>query len=442
MPLITSEYVFSDDYPTIEPSLRLDFANARALDPRITFTRASTATYVGANGLIKTAGEDEPRFDHDPATGESLGLLIEETRANIYKYSNLMNPTGNSVPSNFTANAGTAPDGTNTALKLTEKPSSDGVALQGQSIAIGAKDGPLAVFSVFAKAGEDRYLYITPYLGQSRTPPVFDLQTGAISNPDNHAVVMEPFADGWYRCSVRVARTGFASMRWGISNVANAPFSNNGIPFEGDGTSGLFVWGAQYELQTPSAVNGDSGISIQVSSFLPTSGSTVTRPADNASITGESFSNFYNSTEGTFFAEADTINPRYNDAITGYDGNNNNYSIMGTGDSPNRFQLRFDDEEPFQALTFGPNSTSAITNNVTLTPTLDVKIAGTIKQDDARAYAKGVSILTDTSIDLINPVALYIGNLSGSSEYLNGHVKKLSYYPKALPNAQLQTLTQ
>ena len=65
MPLFTSEYVFSDDYPTIEPSLKLDFANARALDPRITFTRASTATYVGANGLIKTAGVDEARFDHD-----------------------------------------------------------------------------------------------------------------------------------------------------------------------------------------------------------------------------------------------------------------------------------------------------------------------------------------------------------------------------------------
>ena len=82
MPVFTSELEFSDDYPTIEPSLKLDFANARALDPRITFTRASVATYVGKDGLIKTAGVNEPRFDHDRATGESLGLLIEEQRTN------------------------------------------------------------------------------------------------------------------------------------------------------------------------------------------------------------------------------------------------------------------------------------------------------------------------------------------------------------------------
>ena len=65
MPLFAQELELSDDYTTIEPSLKLDFANARALDPRITFTRASTATYVGRDGLIKTAGVDEPRFDHD-----------------------------------------------------------------------------------------------------------------------------------------------------------------------------------------------------------------------------------------------------------------------------------------------------------------------------------------------------------------------------------------
>ena len=87
MPLFTPELEFTDDYPTIEPSLRLDFANARALDPRITFTRASVGTYVGRDGLIKTAGNDEARFDHDPETLESLGLLIEESSTNEFPFS-------------------------------------------------------------------------------------------------------------------------------------------------------------------------------------------------------------------------------------------------------------------------------------------------------------------------------------------------------------------
>jgi hypothetical protein len=32
-------------FPDIKPSLMLDFANTKRLDPRITFTRATTATY-------------------------------------------------------------------------------------------------------------------------------------------------------------------------------------------------------------------------------------------------------------------------------------------------------------------------------------------------------------------------------------------------------------
>jgi len=64
----------NQNFPEVSPSLLLDFANSRTLDPRITFTRSSIGTYVASNGLIKTAAADEPRFDHDPETGESLGL--------------------------------------------------------------------------------------------------------------------------------------------------------------------------------------------------------------------------------------------------------------------------------------------------------------------------------------------------------------------------------
>jgi hypothetical protein len=63
--------------------LDLRFALQKTLDPRVTFTRASSGTYVGSDGLIKTATTDEPRFDHNPTTGESLGLLVEEARTNL-----------------------------------------------------------------------------------------------------------------------------------------------------------------------------------------------------------------------------------------------------------------------------------------------------------------------------------------------------------------------
>jgi len=68
-------------------SLNLQFATDKSLTarkgPTPTFTRASTATFVGSNGLIQSAAINIPRFDHDPVTLACKGLLIEESRTNL-----------------------------------------------------------------------------------------------------------------------------------------------------------------------------------------------------------------------------------------------------------------------------------------------------------------------------------------------------------------------
>ena len=73
----------TNKYPTIRPSLNLDFANSKTIDPRITFSRASSATYFDEKGVMRTAPSGVPRIDHDPVTGECKGLLIEEQRARL-----------------------------------------------------------------------------------------------------------------------------------------------------------------------------------------------------------------------------------------------------------------------------------------------------------------------------------------------------------------------
>jgi hypothetical protein len=65
------------------PTLLLDFAKTKFMDPRVTFTRSSVATVTDSLGIIRTVASDVPRFDHDPVTGESLGLLMEESRTNL-----------------------------------------------------------------------------------------------------------------------------------------------------------------------------------------------------------------------------------------------------------------------------------------------------------------------------------------------------------------------
>jgi len=71
------------------PSLDLRFAENKSLVDAttgaslVTFTRASSGTFVDSAGVIQTAATNAPRFDHNPTTGESLGLLVEEARTNL-----------------------------------------------------------------------------------------------------------------------------------------------------------------------------------------------------------------------------------------------------------------------------------------------------------------------------------------------------------------------
>ena len=107
---------------SIRPTLNLDFANSKQLDPRITFYRDSIATYYDSKGVLRYANRNEPRFDHDPVTGESKGLLIEESRTNTTPYSqHIISGYGwgvSGVGSFIQPYAGVAPDGTYSASRL------------------------------------------------------------------------------------------------------------------------------------------------------------------------------------------------------------------------------------------------------------------------------------------------------------------------------------
>jgi hypothetical protein len=109
------------------PTLDLTFAGKKSLVDRIsgnnlfTFTRSSIGTYIGADGLIKTAVANEGRLDHDQTTGESLGLSIEEARTNIIVSSSVFNTGGwTQDGAVLTANAGVSPDGTTTATSVSQ----------------------------------------------------------------------------------------------------------------------------------------------------------------------------------------------------------------------------------------------------------------------------------------------------------------------------------
>jgi len=85
---LVEDLPIAGSFPAL-PTLNLKFSENRNLiddvsgRQLITFTRASSATFIDSAGTLQTAAVDVPRFDHNPTTGESLGLLVEEQRTNL-----------------------------------------------------------------------------------------------------------------------------------------------------------------------------------------------------------------------------------------------------------------------------------------------------------------------------------------------------------------------
>jgi hypothetical protein len=93
--LLASTFLSSRRSGSSGPSaaMSLNFLAGAPIDPRVTFTRNSIATFTDSNGLIQTAAINAPRFDYDPVTLAPKGLLIEELRTNL-----LLNSTIDGAP--------------------------------------------------------------------------------------------------------------------------------------------------------------------------------------------------------------------------------------------------------------------------------------------------------------------------------------------------------
>ena len=381
-------------YPNVRPTLNLDFARTKALDPRVTFSRASTGTFVGSNGLIQTAASGAARFDHNPATGESLGLLVEEARTNQALYSEQFDNAywGGAIFSR-TPNAAVAPDGTFTADKLTPN---NGVSSNNFTIAriftglSGSTTG-----SFYVKSAGHRYARISSYL--------LDLLSTANGQYSIY------IGNGWHRIHHEFTTSSFD---FGLNITALTP----GQVYTGNGVDGIYIWGAQLEA------------GAFPTSYIPTVASAVTRAADVASITGASFSSWYRQDEGTFLGKGRqtyTTPNQFETLITvgGYPNRTWAWSIIG---SINIWNVGTDGLDTGQFYT-------GLTPNVPFS----FNVAQAQENNQSVAVADGVIKASATPSQTLytNAASLSIG------VNYDGHIARLTYYPVRLPDAQLQALT-
>lgn len=412
--------------PSIRPSLLLDFANTKQLDQRVTFSRASSGTFFDQNGRLTPAIAGVSRFDHDPVTGESKGLLIEEQRTNLLTYSEQFdNAAWGKSGSTVTANVTTAPDGTTTADTLVEALGA-GTHLVARTVASTVNTLPHTI-SFYAKASTRTSIYTRIVEGTTfarQGDAVFNLSTGTITYANTGSGgatgglgTITSVGNGWYRCSYTLTLGGTDT-----NTRLEIALYNGSISYTGDGTSGLYIWGAQLEA------------GAFPTSYIPTTSAQVTRAADVAVIDGTRFSNWYRQDEGTLYAEASFMGfPSTSNPVSAVlsDGTSNNHIAMLEYNVNSRIQMEVKTGGVVQA---GLIAQSSISTNTFYKHSIAYKL------NDISACASGGTIQTDTSATIPACSQLGIGTLGGGN-FTNGHIKRITYYQRRLSDTELQALT-
>lgn len=393
-------------------SLDLNFAKYKNIGSLVTFTRASSGTFVGSDGLIKTATTNEARFDHNPTTGESLGLLVEEARTNLLLRSEeLDNASWTASEATITANQIAAPNGTTTADLFTTSATTGVEHYILQSFTVAASTAYTA--SVYAKAGTgsifDLQYRVAGAWAGGNVLVGFNLSTQVVTITSGTATAsITPVGNGWFRCQI----TATSSVAGGSPQFRIAT---------GDGGGTLYLWGAQLEA------------GAFPTSYIPTTTAAATRSADVASIGSSAFTPFYNQSEGTMFV----------DFLRAYSGNFPNF--------PNLYQFN-DGTNDNEITVFGiqggqlfqPSVVIGASSQVNFVTVASIfpgpnRCAHSLSLNNSVFAGNGVLTTPDTSVNLPTVNQVKFGDRGG--QRFTGHYKRICFWRQALPGATLQAIT-
>ena len=381
--------------------------------------RSSTArTYIPTT----TAAVYGARFDHDPSTLVSKGLLIEESRTNsTLRSEDLTNATWIPLGATITGNVIASPDGLTTADRLDEDLTTQAHQVIQQAPTLTASAA--YTFSIFAKAASHTSFQIvlsTVAFGGTAFANFILTGAGSVGTSSGVTTKIESFPSGWYRCSVSIA-----SVTGGASGFTQCLANNNNSSaarltiYTGTNAQTVYLWGAQ--LETGSFPT----------SYIPTTTASVVRSADVCSITGSDFTGFYNQSEGTFLTQSIKTSTNANAFI--FQASDNSFV--------NSTDLRYS-TVTIPSSVINVASVGQVTGfSGTITSGASAKQALAYKLNDCAYSLNGASAITDTSALIPTVSQLNIGNAYSGTLTINGHIASIRYYKKRLANAKLVTLS-
>jgi hypothetical protein len=220
------------NFPAIKPTLLLDFANTEQLDPRITFSRASTATYYGT----QTAKAEE-------------NLLLQSQTFDNAAWTN---------QSTTETSGATAPDGTATAFTL-----DDGVATSSHDIGGGffGTVGVTYTLSAFFKDVDRQFVILACSAGTNTWASAkFDLTAGTAGSTSASGAgwsttssSITSVGNSWFRCTITFVSGSTATLtgRLGMATDGTTfTAGQRGLESYTGTNATVEIWGAQLEQRS------------------------------------------------------------------------------------------------------------------------------------------------------------------------------------------------
>jgi hypothetical protein len=401
-------------------TLDLNFMSA-PLDPRITFTRASTATYTDAGGTIRSAATNAPRWDY--AGGVPRGLLIEEARTNMVTSSTgLMSPWSGGGTT-LTVASGIAPDNTNTMTKLAEDGTNGLHYFTNNYTTVASVAYTL---SVYAKAAGRPYLLVgfDDGVGSGATT-TFDLSLGIFGSQaaGSGTIVgasMTSMGNGVYRCST-TGTVGTATLLRAFINPYNIYATAFFPSYQGIAGSGVLIWGTQLEQ------------GAFPTSYVPTTSAAVTRTFDNCFIASANMAPWFASPGGTWFAEFIDNVPPAGGTSPRVIGIHNGTSITPLWVQAVNPELSSYDGG--QLLTANAVSVGAISKGVSFWAAGAGRICLNGSAVVSGAMSGGFATLATAGVGILG------GNPGTVNETMTGYIRRVQYWPRVLSNAEMQQVT-
>ena len=379
-----------------ETALAYNDENSNFKPLPFTFDRGSTATVVNKNGLIETVGVDEPRIDFLNNTNGHL--LLEPSRQNKLLQSNQFDTTWVSL--NTTETGGqVGVGGSNNAWLITKSAPSARIY---QTISVSG----VQTYSVYAKAGTLNWVAVSNNLAYT----FFNLSNGTIgTNVGTTNANIDDVGNGWYRCSITYSGTATDA------RIYPSQGDNNS-----NGTSGnIYIQYAQLEVGS------------YATSYIPTSGSAVTRSADYTKIVNSPILQATNQFT-LFFDAKDFVN---------YGATFANIMItLGAAESPYDVGTGI---HIYNKIWYYFNGSSAVTLGNCYNAITDSKFAISYDGTKFTRYSNGVKLGTNTtSASMSNWDTITNGSLSYSGVDRVFDIADLKLYDTALSDSELQALTQ